>query len=845
MLDKQDLLLSKSVNMKEDIKNWIKEQQDDLDEVIKEAAADYYRKNHSYSNFIHDNNRSIKEALNLSSGKDLCYDRPSTGFTYSLWYQGRRINMLLPYLLDLIYENRTRDKIEIFDLGAGTGAVQLSFGLILKAFEKFNINAPKIKLVNIDTSAVMLEYSAEYLWPSFIRTFGTPSRLHPSYSVNSWVNSDEIEISTPWIIASYLFDSSDDGETLLKDFKDLIEAIHAEKILLVSSNQPKKKLFMDTVSNGLSDLGFRVDNIIKSPIFTGQMKKTKSVRDWIKKEAGIEFIGDPSWNDHSFYGKILTNQEQLLSLDFGAAEIADRIGIYNPPIVVRRNVKLSEEQRRAAIHDGRPTVITGPAGCGKSIVITERVLNIVKEAKRNNKIKELSILVTTFNKDLKYYLRNWLAELFERDNIDYEISNKFDTGFKLEGNNAENITFMHFDVLPTRIWKEYEPESYPFYGDDLMFESIHYRKILDAVSFVKAKRDITTKEYDEILTPIYVFDEYHRIIYGQQLWDKESYLTGTRKGRPRLGRSGKKRKILWDVIMRYLNIIREQNISSIYTRRHQFLKMLETGSTNFNGIFSHIFVDEFQDCTPADYDIFYGLLENNNNLVIAGDYAQAIHLGASASIPRADNSDDERQRNWKNITLSGSYRLPANISKAIKPISLRLKDISNENVDIITPYKGAPPGIRPIFVYDKTIQGMAKKVVEITDRYANFDIFSNDQKITILEKDNSLFASLIKERNNIAETDTILKLKGMEKNIILWSTRINIYDEEELANFIYTIMTRTSCMLIVAIFDNISDQYVNILRHMDQDLCIYWDKKTAKFIKKIFKETINDGISTI
>ena len=335
--------------MKVKITEWLKAQQENIDEIIKEAALNYYDKNRDFPNFIHDNNRSIKEALNLSSGNDLYYDRPSTGFTYSLWYQGRRINMLLQYLLDLLYENKDRAKLEVFDLGAGTGAVQLCFGLILKAFEKHQIPAPAVKLVNIDTSAIMLEYSAEYLWPAFVNKFGEINSLLPSYSVNSWVNSDDIQINTPWIIASYLFDSSDDGETLLQDFKVLMKAIHAEKILLVSSNQPRKKAFLNMVSDGLTELDFTVENVIKNPFFSGLMDETKNVRDLIKEKARIEFVGDPSWNDYSFFGKILTSRNQVLSLDFESNEqTTDHIGIYTPPIVVRRNVKLSKEQEKAA-----------------------------------------------------------------------------------------------------------------------------------------------------------------------------------------------------------------------------------------------------------------------------------------------------------------------------------------------------------------------------------------------------------------------------------------------------------------------------------------------------------------
>jgi len=174
--------------------------------------------------------------------------------------------------------------------------------------------------------------------------------------------------------------------------------------------------------------------------------------------------------------------------------------------------------------------------------------------------------------------------------------------------------------------------------------------------------------------------------------------------------------------------------------------------------------------------------------------------------------------------------LPMNISRAIRPISQGLKDFSNEKVDVITPYKGSPPGIRPIFVKAESIEELAEKIIEIVDVYKPYSLLEEGQKIAILEKDNQLFRSLIVRRNNFAETDTILRLKGMEKNVVVWSTRIMIPDQEEINNFIYTIMTRTSCMLIIAICDEMCEPYKELIKQIPTDYVINWDQETKTYL---------------
>jgi hypothetical protein len=261
---------------------------------------------------------------------------------------------------------------------------------------------------------------------------------------------------------------------------------------------------------------------------------------------------------------------------------------------------------------------------------------------------------------------------------------------------------------------------------------------------------------------------------------------------------------------------------------------LKSGEVKPN--YDYILVDEFQDCTEADFEIFYSMIKDPNNFTIAGDLAQSIHLGTAARIPR-----DERMTRRQFYRLDGSYRLPVRISECIKQLSTAIVQRfgNDEGVTDITPYKGSPPGSRPIVVYGQTYVEVAEKVKEVFKHYKIYDL----ERVTILEKDTELQREIIK-RNLIAETDTILSLKGLEKECVLWSTRIPLEFEKEVFEFAYTIVTRTSCILIIAITDKTQNVYKKILGLLNSERLIMWDKETeqkfATFCEEYEPETIED-----
>jgi len=216
------------------------------------------------------------------------------------------------------------------------------------------------------------------------------------------------------------------------------------------------------------------------------------------------------------------------------------------------------------------------------------------------------------------------------------------------------------------------------------------------------------------------------------------------------------------------------------------------------------------------------LLKNVDNLILAGDLAQAVHIGQSGSIPK-----DENMSRRKYHRLKGSYRLPYRISEAICPLSQSItKDSGDKDVTIeITPYKGAPPGARPIIVFADDHHQLADKIIHIKDVYSVFDV----HKITILERDEELRDALSAHRQSV-ETTTILRLKGLEKDFIVWSLQADILYENEAKEFAYTIMTRTNCLLVIAITPKCKKYNLELVNLLRTDRLIYWDQETESYL---------------
>ena len=311
-------------------------------------------------------------------------------------------------------------------------------------------------------------------------------------------------------------------------------------------------------------------------------------------------------------------------------------------------------------------------------------------------------------------------------------------------------------------------------------------------------------------------------------WTQNAYMSYKRPpGRLTLVVEKNPRGIMWSCMNRYLQKCSEMDVQPFVMRRFMFLQQLRRGE--HNGMFTHIFVDEYQDCTPADFEIFYRLLEDPNNLFVCGDLAQSLHLGRSSSSPKKLPRWSSKQGKFEHLPLDGSFRLPFRVSEAIQPLSVGIKrkrsgDPTGED-EVISeqlPYKGAPPGARPILVYAYNVDQMAEKLAQIFDEYVEYDL----DKISILDKDVDLKKALFKLGRRTTESDTIKRIKGMEKRCVVWSTRIMDCGADEVEEHVYTILSRTSRLLIIALFDDMPEVFKSIIGSFQRDRLICWDSSS-------------------
>jgi len=820
---------------KEVLVAWLREQQPKLESILLASAEEYYNNHSDKRTFPFDTRKTGEEMWVLSRGGDLCYDRPTIGFNYSLWYHPKRINTFLRYFTDLIYDARTDSTIEIFDLGAGTGAVLWAVGLVVSGLKHLQMPCPKIRVANVDTSAFMLIYNYNYLWKNFLTEFPHAAEIskQDDYRLNSWSNLDEARCTNTWICASYLFDHSENSESIAAEFKGIVTRYKPNRVLLLSA-LPKRQ-FVDAVANTIQTLNYGgYNSILTNQIFSGWLNRSYEFRNRISQQHNLGLTGIPQWNIDSLYGRILVNTTPQLGLDF------TNVNLYIQPEKNRAKIKLTQQQEEAAAIIARPTLVIGPAGCGKSVVLTQKIKNLIQSTKIGNDYsQELRILVTTFNKGLVRYLGNWIAELLEEGKFTRRFGTNFFgyeqdySFFTFSNSQRPNIYVIHFDILPTKIggiaWRHVSVN-----GEN--FEEFHLRKMNDAITSYVNVNNINRNQFHTILDAEFLLDEYQRVIYGFECNNEREYLSIERTGRgnnPQLRFNSRRRRFVWGIIRAYLQDLRNNNLESFIIRRHRLIKKLR--AQGFQKKFSHIIVDEFQDCTKADYEIFYQMLEQPNNITLAGDIAQSINLGSALHIPRAD---DSRMGNFAKKKLEGSFRLPFRVSECIKPLSeiINRKFGEREGIqaDIINPYKGAPPGSRPIFVFAEDTNSAAEKVNEI---FLTYEKALKLDKVTIFERDVDLRNALF-QKQTPAETEIILRTKGLEKDCVVWSTRINVDTQTEKEEFVYTILTRTVSLLIIIVFPNIQQDYITIIKLFVENRLIHWDEESERKYQEI-RQTIN------
>jgi DNA helicase-2/ATP-dependent DNA helicase PcrA len=863
--------------------SWLKAYQGALDQAIAQAAERTVADLRECStNFSFDLSETARELWNLSKGFDFCYDRPACGLAYGLWYQGRRVNALLPVSLGMI-RRFAGGRLCVYDLGAGTGAAQWAMSLAWLAAKQTGMAAPaSIRFVNVDSSPFMLRF-LERGWEVLGDAFGElrAGALFSEQHLNDWgCLPSGSEVSC--LFASYLFDSHEDLSNLKRRFVEVVTKLRPDTVILSTARQ--KESFLRAIENALSshrsptyESDWRL--FVPAPPFAGGLECANSIRKRLR------LADDAFWNEKVPPCLTVLRMRSAEGADTRTRPLAglegETLSICNPQKVLRTDLKLARDQLTASVPDGHPTVIYGPAGCGKSAVITERVRRLV-ESRAND--PSLRILITAFNKALiRHVLVPWLKDLLDEKVVRWKPQS---TGGHESvwtacwiGSEEPFLYVMHFDILPTRLGLVHRLE---LPGTQAVGEA-QLRAIVDAViakapDLLKGRRfndlEFQKRDFEGFLRTDFLIEEYQRVFYGAGLVTREQFLKKPRPGRRIVQREGRPRAALWELISEIDRRAGEMDrpklpITTFLARRRRLWSVLHdngeqtfrdwiathpehplelelSGKGGFKTVtgrapwdhrhfFSHLFVDEVQDCHQADFWLLYKLLSDPNELVVAGDLAQAVHLGRSATTAFPRSKLEQRRR--KTHELKGTYRLPLRISQALIPLHERIRQKRKQCEDELGlseqhPYRGAPAGARPIVLWAHAPSDMAEKVAEVLSIYrgdqgtVGFDVLPT----VILEGDSELVDAIKDSRRHdlVAEPDSILSVKGLEKACVIWSTRAAVANEQDVDEFVYTILTRTRSMLLIGLFPDTRSEFRPILNVFKHESLIFWDEDSRK-----------------
>lgn len=254
--------------------------------------------------------------------------------------------------------------------------------------------------------------------------------------------------------------------------------------------------------------------------------------------------------------------------------------------------------------------------------------------------------------------------------------------------------------------------------------------------------------------------------------------------------------------------------------------------------FSHVFVDEAQDFTPADFDLIAALVERPHHIVACCDEAQALHLGTSYRRPHVEGAI------WRARPLRGSYRLPIRVCEAVRPLAERIAarrrslagagDAEDEDVVLPESVKSAVLGPRPIIVAGNEDE-VARALRSVLSSFAPLlrAAVSGDVVVCVAERDEWVMDRLANPPPGMTvRRESMRAIKGLERPCVVLSTRVEVPHDESLDEWIYTVLTRTTALLVLALSERTSPELREVIAQLRPDRLMAWNEKAGRLFRQ-------------
>ena len=414
---------------------------------------------------------------------------------------------------------------------------------------------------------------------------------------------------------------------------------------------------------------------------------------------------------------------------------------------VDENIFLDDDQIKAVEYDGeKPLIINAGPGSGKTRVIIERVVHLVKSIRESDEKSDFTdkILVITFTRKAAQELKERLIN---------------ETDLTLQEISKIRVSTVH--GFCRYLISKYEPLPYNFlsrHGE----RSLFFKKYKPKLGFTKY-----AFLYDEwIPTVLEKYDEY--FTFKVKTDKLVNYLE--QKMSPY---DSNNRKYEWYIDRFYKNNLEEEypvysllkkeglsgpsfyyrwlNIAKSYPEFLNYMEKTKTCDDNLvlakaneilenkaileNLPFKHILIDEFQDTDYHQKEIFDKLFEIADSFTIVGDADQSIY-GWRGAYP--EYFEDFPKGNGEVVTLHNNYRSTRNIVEFNEEL-IKNKRKNPKDLRAKKKYKA------PVYhMYSKSVEDEASKIAELILNLKNDGKIKYYSDVAVLFRQNFSVDNLIK-----------------------------------------------------------------------------------------------------
>lgn len=480
-----------------------------------------------------------------------------------------------------------------------------------------------------------------------------------------------------------------------------------------------------------------------------------------------------------------------------------------------------ENQIKAIEHINGPLLVIAGPGSGKTRVLVERIINLVKNHDKNpNKF----LLITFTNKAVDE-LKSRLMNEFNEKALSMDISTIHSFCYKILKENSDYHNFStDFPIL-----------------DDIrqtMFISTHFRELKLKKAFEQSEIKQIQKFFDKcseneidpfklkkILTESYVATVSPHIIGD---FNKKKLLSNLKQ----YNKLKDKYYYLGIAYEKYLKLLEEKNTLDFSNLQRKAIELLIENDFILEKIakkYDFILIDEYQDVNNIQEKLTSLLFKYNPNIAVVGDDDQSIYGFRGANVKNFLNFENKYINDVEDsekIFLDKNYRSISNIVN----VSDKFIEDKRKTKKVLKPIRKSNEKV--FLLINENIDEEAENVVKIIKELKSSNKIKNYNDILLLSRSVKLHMPIILEKleeNNIPFTTqgygNFLKQEEIQTALFLLAYVDRYKDlKKEKHSFYHWEMDWFSNELLLNEFLDLSNETKEIIKN-----------NTAEYIKKIEK----------